>query len=99
MKHIVALGLVLAGLVIVPTAALANGPGVFSVPDHRGPSVLAVPHDGRPSVLGVPQRPIPPNQHFDHQGYFSRHRHHVWVQPRWAWNGWHWVWVPGYWSR
>jgi hypothetical protein len=22
----------------------------------------------------------------------------VWVQPYWAWNGYRWVWVPGYWS-
>jgi hypothetical protein len=95
MKGIVALGLLLAGLFVVPTAALATGPGVFSAPDHGGPSVLGVPYDGRPSVLGVPQRPAPPHQY----GYFNRHRHQVWVQPRWAWNGWHWVWVPGHWAR
>ena len=101
MKRILAFGLVLVGLLMAPIAALANGPAtgapsVLGIP-YRGPSVLAIPHQGEPSVLGVPQRPAAePRVH--HHGYFAPRQQPVWVHPRWAWNGWGWVWVPGYWA-
>jgi hypothetical protein len=101
MKRILAFGLVVAGLLVAPMAALASGgfaagPSVLSVP-HRGPSVLAVPHHGEPSVLGIPPRPAVQPRH-RHQGHWGP-RQPVWVHPQWAWNGWQWVWVPGYWAR
>ena len=101
MKRIFALGLLLAGLLAAPMAALAHGapgPSVLSIP-HRGPSVLAIPHHGEPSVLGIPQGPATPGPQFRHHGHFAPHRQPVWVQPRWMWNGWQWVWAPGYWAR
>ncbi|HMH53096.1 MAG TPA: hypothetical protein VK548_22850 [Candidatus Acidoferrum sp.] len=111
MKRIVAFGLILAGLFVAPSVVLAGGPAtggstVLSVPyrgpsvlavPYRGPSVLAVPNHGQPSVLGVPQRPAY-LQHFLHPGHVAP-RQPVWIQPQWAWNGWHWVVVPGYWAR
>ena len=101
MKCLVGLGLVLAGLLVAPIAALAHGapaagPSVLSIP-YRGPSVLAIPHHGEPSVLAIPQRPVAPS-HFHHQGHFAPQQQPVWVQPQWMWNGWQWMWVPGYWA-
>jgi hypothetical protein len=100
MKRMIALGFVLAGLLVAPAAALAHGPA-------SRPSVLGVPTYGGPSVLGIqegftrPGIPAARHHHFHqhrHPGHAVVHRHPVWVQPQWAWNGWQWVWVPGYWS-
>jgi len=101
MRRVVALGLVLAGLLGAPVAALAGaaaGPTVLSIP-HNGPSVLAVPYNGRPSVLGVPPRQDAPAFQGSQPVYVAPHPHPVWVQPQWWWDGWQWVWVPGYWTR
>ena len=101
MKRVFALGLLLAGLLVTPIAALAHGapgPSVLAVPYNGRPSVLAIPHHGEPSVLGIPQHPNTPQPHFRHHGQFVPHRQPFWVQPQWAWNGWRWVWVPGYWA-
>ena len=110
MKRMLALGLMLAGMLVAPVAARAGGafgagPSVLNVP-YSGPSVLAVPHGDEPSVLGVPRRPGEPSVLGIPQRPFpSQFQHHwvhqrqpAWVQPQWAWNGWQWVWVPGYWA-
>jgi hypothetical protein len=102
MTRVVALGLVLAGLLGAPVAALAGGapgPSVLGIP-HNGPSVLAVPYNGRPSVLAVPPRQeAPAVRHFHrHPAFAPAHRQPLWVQPQWWWNGGQWVWVPGYWT-
>ena len=110
MKRILAFGLGLGGLLVAPMAALAGGaaaagpsvpsvpyrgPSVLAVP-YNGPSVLAIPNHGEPSVLGIPQRPAVQPQ-FHHGQVVPRQP--LWVHPQWAWNGWQWVWVPGYWAR
>lgn len=106
MAHMFALGLLLAGLLVVPAAALAHqpaGPSVLAVP-HRGPSVLGIPRGDRPSVLGVPPRqadspvfvvPPRPSPH----GQPHPPPHPVWRDAQWRWNGWQWELVPGHWAR
>ena len=107
MKRLFALGLVLAGLLAVPSAARAwNGnapaPSVLGVNFHGGPSVLGVRsgfaapgHIQRPHVLAGGGRRLiivaPPAAVVVQPAW-------VWVEPAWAWNGWEWVWVPGYWA-
>jgi hypothetical protein len=97
MKRTIALGLVMAGLLLAPLTAFAHG--------SRGPSVLGVDPHGGPSVLGIRQGFVRPGQYPLHHGRaaFVPHvrvfpRQPVWVQPQWLWNGWQWVWMPGYWA-
>lgn len=111
MKRIIVLGLLLAGCLLAPVAALAGGatgPSVLSV-NRPGPSVLSAHPYGGASVLGVHQGFATPgsrhhHHHHRHPAFVAPHhvapRHHpVWVQPQWMWNGWQWVWVPGYWAQ
>ena len=104
MKRIPALGLLVAGLLAAPAAALAGGapaPSVLSV-NRPGPSVLSAHPYGGASVLGVQQgfaTPGSPLHHAGHPASVASPRHPVWVQPQWTWNGWQWVWVPGSWVQ
>ncbi len=36
--------------------------------------------------------PPPPPQ------FFPQYRNWAWIAPAWQWNGFRWVWVPGYWA-
>jgi hypothetical protein len=38
-------------------------------------------------------RANPPRHHVH-----PHHRGFVWIEPSWQWNGFQWMWVPGYWT-
>jgi hypothetical protein len=90
-------GLVAAlALALLPASAGAGSGGH----DHRlngpfpGPPLGALQNEawGR---LGLHQylRANPPRHHVH-----PHHRGFVWIEPSWQWNGFQWMWVPGYWT-
>ncbi len=105
MKRTFATALLLAGLLAAPVAALAwegrptsYGPAPTTVYErHWGPRFTpgyhGYPGYRHPHVVVGP-RFVGPSVVF-----VNPPAPRVWVEPGWAWNGWQWVWVPGYWSR
>lgn len=95
-------GLALAGLLLSPVMAMADGPSVIGTHsryesrghgygDHRGSHRGPDRQWSRPPAYGHHQGPG--------YGHFYGPRRPAWVQPHWTWNGWRWVWAPGYWGR
>ena len=96
------LGLVAAlaiATVAPPTAEAQNvrppAPSVFPAYQDpwRSPGVVPA-----PSVFD-PWRVEPrPHYGYRHEPRVFVTPQPVWVQPYWAWTGYRWVWVPGYWA-
>ena len=85
----------IALLVTGPVAALAHD-GYYSAPQPASGYRYGQPS---PPWYGESHRPTYQDRHHPFVGRrFPGHRR-LWVEPTWAWNGWRWVWVPGYWSR
>jgi hypothetical protein len=55
--------------------------------DHRPSTVIVVPR--HPGAF-IPGPGV---------GRYPAYRPHVWIAPHWTWNGFGWVWIPGYWAR
>jgi hypothetical protein len=99
MKTAFALGLALmVGLVLMSSSPASADPR--SQTSVRTPADNSWAHWGAHAHRGK----------FDGHGNFNGHNngHHfdghynnrvVWVPAHWAWNGWHWVAVPGHWRR
>jgi len=98
-RSLAAIALLVAGLVTGPVAALAHDE-YYAAPQPAPGYGYGHPS---PPGYGESHRPTYQDRHHPFVGRrFSGHpmaARRLWVEPTWAWNGWRWVGVPGYWSR
>ena len=101
---------VIGSLGVATTLALGAAPGAAEADGVRAPAPRVFPayrdpwRTGRapaPSVFPVYPDPWR-NYGRSHPGFRNPRPgvapQPVWVQPYWAWSGYRWVWVPGYWG-
>jgi hypothetical protein len=102
----------IGGLGLVAALAIgAAAPTAAEAENFRGPapSVFPVYPDPwrtapAPAPSVFPVYPDPWRTQFRHHPGFGHQPRvfvapqPVWVRPYWAWNGYTWVWIPGYWA-